>query len=207
MSVIDLDLNTSCFSKSNTDICFSEAEKNTCSSDAEKNTCSSDPVDIIVDDDHNNDIVESDSDSENEICNEDIIIDEPNKDILNRPDNIKKVPTGGPAHKQYTKLCESYGSDHKCNRKICTYAHTREQLRPIKCFNNMQCKNQNCRYFHDNDNMDIYLEKNINFLIENNVPFKPPKIIKFTTSSNIMNEIPMILASGVREITFIITYV
>lgn len=55
-----------------------------------------------------------------------------------------------------TQPCKSIMSCGKCPYKNCTFAHTFEQLSPIKCRNDGYCRYRTCFFIHSYESKDEY---------------------------------------------------
>jgi hypothetical protein len=49
-----------------------------------------------------------------------------------------------------TSMCRN---GKNCTKTKCTYAHKKEELRPIQCENGAECENVSCDFFHSGDSM------------------------------------------------------
>lgn len=58
----------------------------------------------------------------------------------------EKVIVKNPLEK--TKMCRNIETYGKCTRRICTFAHSKEELRPLPCSHGINCKYKMCPFAH-----------------------------------------------------------
>ena len=59
----------------------------------------------------------------------------------------------------YTMMCKNILERGECKRGKCTFAHTIDQLRPVKCKYDNKCVNKKCTFIHSKENKDQYFKR------------------------------------------------
>lgn len=106
----------------------------------------------------------------------------------------------------YTKMCSHMLEKGICERNKCSFAHTIEQLRPLKCKYDDKCINERCTFIHTREDKDEYC-KRMNIVIKTVPKTKNKKIIPHlvrTTIENVEEDIKIQLASGNKCFTIFI---
>jgi hypothetical protein len=76
-----------------------------------------------------------------------------------------------------SKYCNAFILNDVCEAGCeCTFAHSRDEIKPMKCRWDLGCKTLNCHYIHSNEDVDSYT---IRMLEPVEVPAKKTKFCKF----------------------------
>ena len=59
----------------------------------------------------------------------------------------------------YTMMCKNILERGECKRGKCTFAHTIDQLRPVKCKYDHKCVNKKCTFIHSKETKEQYFKR------------------------------------------------
>ena len=101
------------------------------------------------------------------------------KGVVFRTESIKEKETVNDLTK--TKMCLDYKVG--CKNEICTFAHSKEELKQVSCMFKERCKKDGCIFFHPNqkpmDKEELFknVTKGVFFKLKEIIPYNEPIII------------------------------
>ena len=105
--------------------------------------------------------------------------------------------------KAYTALCKMTLEGNECFKKGCTFAHTPEELRPLKCKYDKRCINEKCLFIHSKEPKNVFFDRLNKIIPPKKKTYVKPHILK-TTPETIVEDTEMAIKCGCKYMLVVI---